>query len=156
MPIKFLLISTETIFHTLLDAIMNRHRPFISNWKFGLLIVLINIIYSNIWLWPQIWISNQYDTHEIVLEISPHHPKKWRVDCSATVGRMVVCVVRREGITGLRMFRPLSIDSGSTRAHDKAPRLWVPPSSHQRPVKGPPWELSLNSDDTHWHLPSSL
>ena len=31
------------------------------------------------------------------------------------------------------MFRPLSIDSGSTRAHDKAPRLWVP-AAYQAPT----------------------
>ena len=60
----------------------------------------------------------------------------WCVDCSAILARVVValvCRVRRGRSRGLRMFRPLSIDSGSTRAHDKAPRLWVP-AAYQAPT----------------------
>ena len=80
----------------------------------------------------------------IVRKHCPQNVEIGCVDCSAILGRVVVagwlCVVLRREVelrSGLRMFRPLSIDSGSTRAHDKAPRLWVPayhpPEACQRP-----------------------
>ena len=63
-------------------------------------------------------------------------------------GKCVVCAWRFPAACAC-FGLSLSIDSGSTRAHDKAPRLWVPAYHPPRPNRRP----SLgNVVQKNWHL----